>query len=470
MSFTQLLRILWARRQLVLAVTAGVVVLAVLAYLIMPRTYVGRVSVVIDARGIDPLTGTSPIGQQASGVLATQMDVIASRAVALKVVDELKLADDPALKTRQEHDRARIAAAQSLLQHLTLKPTPNSNVISIVFENHDPQRAADVANGFARAYLQTSVDISVDPAKRQSAWFDQQLKSLRDVVEDRRARLSEYQRSHGITPSEKLDVENARLEEITRQLLEAKRNSQAAGAQSAQANRATRNGELPQVPEILNNALLQTLKADLVRAQAKLALLSRTYAGNHPQYIAASAEVAELKAKIAAEVGTARGSIDQAARIAQQQVDDLQRSFDDQKAHILDLTRQRDEMSVREREVQNAQTAYDTALQRASQLRLESRLSQASVSVLDQATAPQSPSGLSFGLTFVLSLVFGAMFATALAVALELMDRRIRNGDELVAITGLEVLGEVPRMRASFKARTAPAVRGPRTLLESKPA
>lgn len=470
MSFTQLLRILWARRQLVLSVTAGVVALAVLAYLIMPSAYVGRVSVVIDARGIDPLTGTSPIGQPASGVLATQMDVIASKAVALKVVDALKLADDPDLKTREERERARTVAAYSLLKNLTLRPTPNSNVINIEFQSPDPQRAADVANGFARAYLQTTVDISADPAKRQSAWFDLQLQSLRDVVEDRRARLSEYQRSHGITPSEKLDVENARLEEITRQLLEAKRSAQAAAAQSSQANRATRSGELPEVPEILNNSLLQTLKADLVRAQAKLALLSRTYASNHPQYIAAAAEVAELKAKIAAEVATARGSIDQGARIAQQQVDDLQRSFDEQKAHILDLTRQRDEMSVREREVQNAQVAYDTALQRASQLRLESQLNQASVAVLDRATAPLSPAGLGFILTFALSLLFGAMFGTALAVGLELMDRRIRNGDEIVAATGLEVLGEVPRLRASFKARAAPAVRGARTMLEGKPA
>jgi hypothetical protein len=49
---------------------------------------------------------------------------------------------------------------------------------------------------------------------------------------------------------------------------------------------------------------------------------------------------------------------------------------------------------------------------------------------------------------------------------LEMIDRRVRDGDELVRVAGLDVLGEVPRLRARFKPARIAAARGQRTLLE----
>jgi len=468
MSFTQLIRILWARRRLVLLTTITAVALAFIAYLIMPKTYVGTTSMVINARAADPLTGSSPNLPSTTSVMATQIDVITSRAVALKVVDGLKLPTDEANAERMGLDmHTREGWAWELLQRLTVKPVSESNVVRIKFEDPDPKFAADVANAFAHAYMETNLDLRLDPAKRQSQWFEEQLQNLRAAVEDRREKLSQYQRAHGIVATgERIDVENARLDEISRQLLEAQRNAQGSNARLRQAQNATNGDRLNEVPEIMANGLLQSLKGDLVRAEAKLAQISERYDRNHPQYISAAAEVQSLRQKIAAEVSSAKGSIEQSSQIAQRQVADLQRAFDQQKAHILELSRQRDEVSVQEREVQNAQAAYDAALQRASQLRLESQLNQTSVSILDSAIAPTSPAGLGLIISSVLSLIFGFILGSALALMMEMLDRRIRDGDELVSVAGIEVLGEVPRLRASFKPQKTPLVRGTRAVLE----
>lgn len=472
MTFTQLLRILWARRQMVFVVTGAAVALALIASIVMPKIYVATTSLVIDARAADPLTGAAPNVPSTAGLLATQMDVIASSAVALKVVDALRLptsadAVDPEMTDIRADVRSRESWARALLDRLTVKPAADSNVVRISFEDSDPGFAATVANAFGDAYLQTSLDLKVDPARRQSVWFEQQLERLRNAVESRRESLSEYQRTHGIVATtERLDVENARLEEVSRQLLEAQRNAQGANARLRQT---TRGGRLSEVPEIMSNGLLQSLKGDLARAQGRLAQLSERYDRNHPQYMSAAAEVQELNQRIAAEVDSARGSIEQSAQIAQQQVSSLQRAFDEQKAHILELTRQRDEISVRDREVQNAQGAYDAALQRAGQLRLESQINQTSVAVLDRATAPLGPAGLGLFLSTALSLVFGALLGVALALATEMLDRRVRDSDELVSVAGLEILGEVPRLRASFKPRKALPIRGATAVLEGRP-
>ncbi|HEY6642237.1 hypothetical protein [Povalibacter sp.] len=468
MSFTQLLTILWARRQFLIFTVIGVVLIAWLAWLVMPKLYVATTSVVINARAADPLTGAAPNMPSTSAVLATQMDVIASRAVALQVTDMLKLpTDEAAAEAADLPMRTREGWANELLRKLTAKPVAESSVVRIRVEDEDPKLAADVANAFAEAYMQMSLNLRLDPAKRQSVWFDEQLTRLRGVVEDRRQKLSEYQREHGIVAtSERMDVENGRLEDLSRQLLDAQRKSQETGARVRQAVQAMSADRLSEVPEVMGNGLLQALKGDQIRAETRLAELSERYGRNHPQYIATSAEIEAIRQKIGAEVSRVRGAIEQTAQISQRELSDLQRAYDQQKQHILELSRQRDELSVQDREVQTAQAAYDAALQRSSQLRLESQLNETSVAVLDTALPPSSPAGMAFVTTTALSLIFGGLLGAALALMLEMIDRRVRDGDELVRVAGIEVLGEVPRLRASFKPARIPLVRGQGTLLE----
>jgi polysaccharide biosynthesis transport protein len=463
MNIGQLLRILWARRRLVVGVMFGAIVLAALAKLILPPTYVAMTSLVIDNKGVDPVTGAvNPT--QASSQLTTQIDVITSRAVALKVVEALKLVEG----TGEEADRERIGKAYGLLAALEVKPAPQSNVLRIRFEDSNPEFSATVANAFADAYVRTSLELKLDPSRRQNVWFEEQLRTLRDTVEERRQKLSAYQREHGIIATdERLDVESSRLSDLSRQLVEAQRVQQDAQARQRQAGQSSNVNELP---EIMQNGLLQSLKAELVRAEARLAELSERYDRNHPQYMSASAEVRALRNKINAEIGSATSSIKQSVELSGRQVANLQRAFDEQKERILELKRQRDEVSVLNREVETAQGAYDAVLQRASQVRLESQLEQTSVAVLDRAAVPGRPAPPGLVVSIVLAALFGAMFGAALAMLLEMLDRRVRVGDELTRLAGLEVLAEVPRLRASFRPSRPRLSYGGKPPLEAKPA
>lgn len=232
MSFEQLLRILWARRHMVIAVTAAAVVLTVIVQLAKPDTYVATTSIVVDARGVDPVTGAaSP--QTIATVLATQEDIINSRVVALEVAKALNLgSDEPGGRTTQRW-------AGELLKHLKIKPEANSSVLTIRFEDPDAVQAAKVVNAFADAYLQTSMELKLEPTRRQSNWFEQQLQGLRNTVESTQQHLSDYQHSTGIlATNDRLDVENARLADISRQLVEAQRNAQTANAKLQQAQLA----------------------------------------------------------------------------------------------------------------------------------------------------------------------------------------------------------------------------------------
>ena len=70
------------------------------------------------------------------------------------------------------------------------------------------------------AYTDTTLDLRVEPAKLYNSFFDERAKALRDALEQAQSRLSAYQREKGIIVNdERLDVENARLSELSTQLV-----------------------------------------------------------------------------------------------------------------------------------------------------------------------------------------------------------------------------------------------------------
>ena len=91
MSLNQLIRILFARRVMIILVFGLTVLAAAVVTMMLPRTYQANSTLLINYQGADPVTGTSMPPQLSASYMATQVDVISSKNVALKVVEKLKL-------------------------------------------------------------------------------------------------------------------------------------------------------------------------------------------------------------------------------------------------------------------------------------------------------------------------------------------------------------------------------------------
>jgi len=455
MQLTNFLQILHARRMLAAAVFGAVLLAALALILFMPRAYTARVSLVTDAKGIDPITGTALPVPTLDSVMATEADIIKSHNVALKVVDKLRLESDPVLQRQYLKKTGGVGTmrdwiADKLLDGLDVVPSRESSVINVDVTAADSQVAAARANAFAEAYMQAGLELKMDPARRQAAWFQDQVRDLRSAVESAQTRLSDYQRRSGLAGTDdkdnRLDVENARLAEISTELVTAQATLADARSRLNQVGQARQKGQLEQLPDLVGNALLQTLKTDLARAESNFADVSQRYDRNAPPYQSAAAQVVELKRKVAAELNTAIGSIRQLAEISQQRTKELQRSLDAQKARILQLKQKRDALSILTRDADNAQKSYDAAMQRSGSVKLESQLNQSSVAVLNAAIPPNKPSHPRPLLYSLVSLILGGLLGVGAAVMAELLDRRVHSIRDLAALPDLVVLAEIPRL------------------------
>src|SRR5688572_14533571 len=375
MGLAQMLRILRGRALLFTAVVLLVVTAVGLISLISPKQYVAELALVVDVQGNDPMKEAALAPALVPTHLSTQTEIIRSRNVANKVIEKLGLATEPTIVEAYRESGAETDLnswlVANVLRAVDAKTARSSNIIRISYTSTDPENAAAMANAFADAYIQTSLELKVDPARRQVTWYEQQVSTLRDELVAAQQRMAKYQSDHGVlgVDAARMDVENARLQEISNQLVTVQAAMFDANTRREQI---TSSDQLDALPDLMKNPLIQSLKSELARAEAKLAEIGERYDLNHPQYRAAVAEVTSLRSKLNLEIGVARGSLVQNATMARRQVGEVQKALEEQKDRIIALKRQQDELTVLRRGVESARTAYDAALQQANQTKLES--------------------------------------------------------------------------------------------------
>lgn len=447
MNVNALIGILLARKWAIIVSILLALAAALALILLTPKTYTAAIDLLIDSRGFDPVTGQMQPARMTGAYLATQSDVIRSRNVANKVIDQLALQQVPAvievakLTGEEATDRRRLLSF--LAQGLVVVPKRDSSVLSINFRSHDPVLAADIANAFAQAYIRTNLELRIEPAKQTTLWYNEQLTGLRQELIEKQNALSTYQEEHNIVAtSDRLDLESSKLAELSSMLLAVQSerlNTQSRSEQIANTQRSQLENRA------MDNPQVQKLAADLAQAQARLNELSHQVGENHPQYRQARSDVAALRQQMNRLLDLITSSLQSSVELSQAREDQLKAELAQQKELVLQLSRTRNQLALLKGEVDNAQAAYDAALARSVQTRLESQIAATDVAVLNQALAPSRPTSPKPAMILVLAGLAGVLFGVALALGWEWLDQRIRSVFDLEQGLGLPVLAHIPR-------------------------
>lgn len=449
MDLLQLLSILRARIWLILSVITLAVATTTAVSLLLPKQYTARTDLIIDAKAIDPVSGLSLPVQMLGSYQATQVDVIKSHSVALKVVNALKLDANPSAIEQFEQGSSREGMlrdwlAEVLLKKLNVIPSRESSVLAVTFTGADPEFAALVANAFAQAYISTALELTVEPARNTSHWFDEQLRTARANLAKAQENLTRFQNEKGIVSTdERLSLENARLNELVSQM-------GAAQAQTMTEQARIQEGLIKNpedLPEVLNNPLVQRLKSDVVAQEAKVSELSTKLGENNPNYQHAKDELRSLKARLGSEMETVLDSVRRSAAAAQRREAAMRAAVEEQKSRILDLKNQSNTIVVLASEVQNAQKAYDFAMQRFSQSNMQSQVGQTNIVVLNAARPEYRAVKPRIALNIALAFVLGTMLAIGLALLAEMLGRVVRSPADITMDMGVPVLGVLDKFK-----------------------
>jgi chain length determinant protein EpsF len=453
MDLSQYLLALKARRKVFVMVLAATVITAVLVAFIIPKRYDAIATVLIDSRDeqtMSPLAHISP--RERAGYIFTQVDLVQSGRVAHKVIRDLKLAQDPSMREDWEKDGGQGALedwiATQLLEKLKVD-TGASNIIIIKYSSRDPKKAATIANAFAKAYLDVALAMRTEPARETAEWFEQQLKALRTDVTQAQARLTRFQKENGVIGADeggRIDIEYTRLAELSSALSAARNATYDAQSRYKQAQEALANG-LPtgELPEVLANPYIVTVKSALQAAEARLDENSQTLGQNHPTYQRTALEVQTLKERLNAETKKLIASLGNSASQSKKREEELANAINAQQDRIMKLKDARIEMAVLARDLDSAQRAYDGALSRYISNKVESRARQTNLAMLTAAAEPTRPAVPKTGLISGLSVLIGLLLAAGVVYLLEMLDRRVRSRTDLESRLAVPSLGGISK-------------------------
>ena len=452
MTFGQFLSFLRARWWVALVVFLITVFATLAINLSLPKQYRASSSVIVDFKP-DPVSAVLYGGAPSPGFMATQVDIIQSDRVAQRVVRNLKLAESPQIRQQWQDETRGQGTIENWLgsvfqRSMDVAPSRESNVIQISYKAPDPRFSAALANAFVQAYIDTVLELRVDPARQYSSFFETRATEARVALETAQGKLSQFQNVNGIVATdERFDIENGRLNELSSQLTVL----QALNAESSSRQAQSRSAQGENIQEVLNNGLVSGLKSDISRTNAKIKELLTRYGENHPQVMEAKANLAELQQRRDAEIKKVTSSIGIQSNINAQRLADVRAALDAQRSKILKLKAVRDEGLVLLRDVENAQRGYDAIQQRVTQTTLESQATQSNVNLLTQAVPPLQPASPRVVLNTLVGALVGLVLAVGLSLFLEMRDRRIRNVDDVITTLELPVLVTLPKPGSRLK-------------------
>ncbi len=434
MGILQFLRILWARRLIIVGATVSCLVGAMIVVLILPPRWQAHSRVVLELIKPDPVTGQVIASNNSRAYAATQIELIKDYRVAGQVADQLGWLSDPALIQKYEQRPSndtrdyRRWLAQIVIDRTKAELVEGSNILEITYTASTPSTAKGVADALMKAYIDSSLAFRREEASRSATWFDAQADKAKASLDTAVAAVNAYQRENGIVlQDDKIDVDSARLRAL-----------------SAQASAA-----MPMVgPPVAASA---SSTAELAQIDAAIAQASQSLGPNHPELQAMKSRRAAIQAQIGQERAIARASAGATASAAGAGVGALDRAVAAQKSRVIQQSDKLEHLRQLQAEVDLRREQFNKTAARAADLHQQAMASEAGLTVLGVAATPQQPAFPNMPLIIFGSIGLGLGGGGLLGLLIELFARRVRGYEDLEHLAGAPFLAAIPAPRKTHE-------------------
>ena len=239
--------------------------------------------------------------------------ILTSRPVLERVVADEKLDADPDLigasrfpsflgspPTAAERTAAAAAALGARIQ---VKRPERTFIIDLAVSDRDPNKAAELANAVARAYIEVSTSWQSDASRRTTASLAGRLEALRARVVDAERKVEDFKAANGLVGTRDLLVTEQQLRDMNAQMMTARAKAAEARSRLDQIENAhRRGGDVAAIASQITSASLAALRTQQGLARQHLADLRGQLGPRHPQVIDAEAQVSAADAAVDAEL------------------------------------------------------------------------------------------------------------------------------------------------------------------------
>lgn len=494
----EVLRLLSRRKWHLAGVTALVCALTALVLVQLTPMYRATALVMLDSRKAKVTNTTDVLGGINTEIAAiqTEIEVLKSSSLIGRVVDKLRLENDPEYGAapptllsmivgqmrataggwfnREQPptampsaaSAARLRAIATFSREISIATRGRSYVIAVSVESADPAKAKHLVDTLTDFYLVDQLQAKLDANKRATDFFNERLEDLRRNVEASERAVAAFREKSGLTIGKDATIASQSLTELNSQLIQARaqkaeKESRLIALKEAARNPATLGG----VTEVIGNPLISALRAQEAEVGRRIGDLQQRYGDSHPRLLQARSEQGQISGRIVAEVNKIIASVQGDAEASRSKEQQLQEAVTTLERAAGGLGQSEVELRQLEREAQSSRSIYEDFLKRSKELREQQDIQQPDARVLSPANLPTVPAFPRYGLTMIAALVVGLILGVLVILLLERLDGGFRTGEQVERMTGRALVGMVPAL-----GRTMLGSRGPARFVIEKPA
>jgi uncharacterized protein involved in exopolysaccharide biosynthesis len=203
-SLLDILIVLARRKWLILKITFGLAIVALIVSLLLPKRYTA-VTTVLPPQQSSSLSSAlmSQIGNLGS------LGALAGSSIGLKNPNDMFVAmfksrtvEDAMIERfglmQEYHQKYMSTARKAFEGYATVESGTKDNLIHISLEDKDPKRAAEMANAYVEEYRKLSEHLAIGEASQRRLFFEQQLEQAKDNLANAEEGLKETQQKTGM--------------------------------------------------------------------------------------------------------------------------------------------------------------------------------------------------------------------------------------------------------------------------------
>ncbi len=424
-----------------------------------------------------------------SGAIDSQLEVLKSEGTAQSVIAALKLKDDPTFRAtprgpfsqwlddtrarlglgggrdtpsdpavdalspaekEQALDRSLVAQLEA---NLDVRRVGRSYVIDVDYTSPSRTQAADVANGFARAYIGDQLTARLKSMQTASDWLEANTGKAREKSINADLAVQKFKSDHGLIIADGKLVSDQQLSQLSTQLVTAEGETAKNQAQFEQLQRLISSNDVnAAIAGGPDDPLINGLREKYLTA----AQLEKSFAASlGPD----NAQVSDLRRSMESYTALIFGEMRRIAEAYRGEADVAKARENTLREALLNLSKQNAvtnqmmvQLRVLEGEADGLRHIYATSLQRLQDLQERQSFPETEARIITTASAPLYPTYPKQAMVMVFWLLCGGMAGVGAGALREYRDRVFRTAGDVRDGLHLEFLGILPSVgRLTFK-------------------
>lgn len=456
------------------------VALGVIYVLSAPPRYTATATLLIDSQDAhlfqqqSMFNSTPPVAID-TGTVESQVQIIKSEKIALAVIKSLNLSKDPefvgpgggllsaifttvgnlfATPTPPSDFALTRRAVAVFLSRLNVKRDGLTYVITIGFQSTSPDRAAQIANAVAVAYINDQLDAKYQAARRAGTWLQDRLRQLQEQAASAQRAVVAFKSKHKIVEASGRTMNEQQLAELNSELVQAQSKTATARAKVARVE-AVLQSNSPKatidatVADSLKDDVIQKLRTQYLEFSARQDDWAARYGSMHVAVVNLRNQMAEIQKSIRNELQRIAQSFQSDLNISEQHEAGVRKQLDE----AVSQSQVNNQSDVELRQLQSQAQSYQALYENFLQHYMESVQQQSSpitdARVISDAVRPLSPSHPRTRLVLALAMVAGLGLGIAVGTWREFADRVFRTSDQVKDLLQTDCIALVPALKES---------------------